>query len=284
MSVRFLLAICLSVVLIACGSQDYPPPPNQTGVRHEEQPTAPGQPQPTTAAPALEPNVYTPGYVWRIADWIGLPDSGVEDLKCRLQDQNVNHFQALGTTIGGGAILGVIIRRSGSWFFGQPYDPGPGHWFWNRLDETVKTVGQGVWRGGLTAMACDVLLAGGDYIPISGILGHEFAALSAALTLGGLSSMAATPYIEKWIGSPPQAPLNPPIGEALWQPPSGSWPKRVWAKVSDWTEKSEIGRGLRYRIGPRLVIVGVGIGAGFLVYDKLQDGPPVDPSCVDKNR
>jgi hypothetical protein len=263
------LLTCL-ILLNACGTRDYDVPQTESAVQKEEVivPSARLAGGAIAIVPREEPS---PGYLWGGLEWIGIPTSMVSKLKCKLaDDESANELKALGAAMVGGAAVGIVIKYSGSWFFGKPADSGPGHWFWNRLDETTKNVTQGALRGVVFGGVCQTALAGGNFTPFAGILGQSFAALASAITLGVLSSIAATPLIQKLMG-----PSSSSVSEAVLSSDATEKPvhgrlRRVTATIKEWSEKSTIGKGLRYRVAPGLAIVGIGAGVGLLVYDGLQ--------------
>jgi hypothetical protein len=270
-----LIAFTLAAALLlnGCGAQDYAtrPPERPPGENKTEQAPVVAEQKP------LIVRKNRPGYLFSGLKWIGVSDESVENIKCRFKDRaDVNHFNSLGVSIMGGAIIGLVIRTSGSWFFGQPIEPGPGHWFWNRLDQTIKTGAQGLTRGVLFAAVCETLLAGDNFTPLTGFLGQDFSALSAALTLGGLSAIAVSPYIRRKMGRPvsePEFALRPPGND-------GKFSHRVMMTVEEWSRTSDLGRAVRYRVAPDISIVGIGGAVGLVIYGWLQgDSPESDPGA-----
>jgi hypothetical protein len=261
------MAVILSAALLfnGCGAQDYAtrPPENTDYLKKAE----PGSKE---AKKPLMKRTNEQGYVWSGMSWIGVSDDSIENLKCRLKDRpDLSHFDSLGASILGGAIIGLVIRTSGSWFFGQPIEPGPGHWFWNRLDQTVKIGGQGLSRGALFAAVCETLLAGDNFTPLTGFLGQDFSALSAAIALGGLASIAASPYVDRKMGAPvsePEFALQSPDSEMKFS-------RRVISTVENWSRSSDLGRRVRYRIVPGVTILGIGGAVGLVMYGWLQGNP-----------
>jgi hypothetical protein len=233
--------------------------------------------------------------------WIGVSDESLRGLKCALADgPRVDHFKAFGTSILGGAIIGVVIRSSGSWFFGKPIQPGPGHWFWNRFDQAVKTGGQGSLRGALFAGTCETILAGGNLLPFRGLIGQDFNALSAATALGALTALAANPYVWMMMGEDPTGAdvpeaqtvqaADPGDGQAEGDGSDGGAPGeggvpselgplasgargrgRFTEQIRDWAKSGELHRGVRYRLAPGVLIVGIGASVGVVIYNGLQD-------------
>lgn len=286
------MVACLTFVN-ACGTRDYATPPKESVAQREEK-NIPAKLPPGTNAEIRANLVPKPppksGYIWGGLEWIGVPPSMILKLKCQLADvRTVSEFKALGSAIFGGAVIGVVVKYSGSWFFGKPAEAGPGHWFWNRLDETTKNVSQGALRGALFGGVCETALAGGNFTPFAGFLGQSFAALSSAVTLGVLSSIAATPYIEKLINQEPLPNDIPPsevqaAREAEIVSETEALRKRrpvgFRAKMREWTQTTKIGRGLRYRVAPGIAIVGIGAGVGLLIYDSLSsDDPAAKINC-----
>lgn len=288
------LTLASAFFLSACGTQDYASPPADSKVPGEEKRNpAPQSPLVNQHPPASE--WASPGYMWGGLEWIGVSNETVSGLKCRLEDgPSVSEFKVFGAAILGGAILGIVIRSSGSWFLGKPTDPGPGHWFWNRLDETIKTVSQGGFRGALLAGGCETLLAGGNFTPLAGFLGQTFAALSGAITLGVMSSIAAAPYLKRLMSADsaelakarrwrkrdshgrfkskdPDDPDDPPDENRGWGGAA--------MKLNKWSKTSDLGRGIRYRVAPGLTILGLGSGAGLIIYDWLQPDDDRKEKC-----
>lgn len=286
---RRILSILLCCSLVSCGTQDYdtaetPNIASSPATTRTSSTTDPRQTSATATAPTYEKPLlktpYHPGYLWMGLRWVGVSDDAVTRLKCTLRDsQNVNHFSAFGSTLLWGGILGIVIHASGGWLFGRPADAPSGHWFWNNFDHSVKTGFQGFARGAIFAGACDTLLAGGNLTPFAGVLGHEHAAASAAISLATMSSMAASPFVQKWLR---ETQARAATGNAS-DRPSGNLDvgrrdfKAAISNIRDWTRSSEIGRAIRYKVAPGVLIIGIGAGVGVIVHDWLQGAPTAIP-------
>lgn len=270
-----LLPILLALTVTACGSQDY----DEASKPKDVQVPAPNQSGPVdspTNEVHLAPRTPSEGYGWRLMKWIGLPDSRVEDLKCRVQDShNVDHFVAFGSALIAGAVLGPVIRGSGMWFFGKPIEPGEPHPFWGKFDQSVRSAGQGMLRGPLVAGTCEALLTGVPINPLGAALGPNFMSISTAITIGGLSAIASASKVDSWLESIlDRGPSRTNRGK-------GSLYNGI-AVAKRWSKRSELGKNLRYRVGPHLVIFGIGSGVGLLVYENLQGNFVRDENCRSK--
>lgn len=259
-----IFVVLISFLASACGSQNYddeqekPAPPATTTTASKPQ-------QPIQNVRPIEKSL-TPGYLWRGFRLVGMSDETLSALQCPLRDApGVNHFEAFGSSLFWGAILGVVIRFSDSWFLGKPVETGEGHWFWNNLDQTVRKSGQGLIRGAIFAGVCETLLAGGNFTPFNGILGQDFVALSAGLSVGGLSAIAATPLLSRYMEKQEEPPITLKEDD-----PSNPISRRIISQLNQWSKTSEIGQRFRYRVAPGLVLLGIGAGFGLLVYDHLQ--------------
>ncbi len=273
------LAMSAQLFLGACGTRDYAKPPVEGTARPEAQKNESSDRSIRSQHLMVRPSES--GYLWGGLHWVGVPDDAVKALRCQYMDRpNSNRFSAFGATIVGGAVLGVASRFSGSWFFGRPTPSEKGHWFWNRLDQTIKTGGQGLMRGALFAGVCETLLAGGNMTPFSGVLGQDFSVLASAITLGGLAAIAAAPYVQKKLGESSNAETSSEGGAE--NPPNDDGggggrnnprdlARRIASHLQDWSKSSEIGKGIRYRLMPGIVIIGIGAGFGLIVYDGLQN-------------
>ncbi|MBX3023015.1 MAG: hypothetical protein KF799_15170 [Bdellovibrionales bacterium] len=260
------------LLLSACGANDYGPPREQEG----SPPVVTDNRSPENRQrPVLRAEAST-GHLWSGLSWVRVSDETIRGWRCSLKDtDDVSDFQGFGASVLGGAVIGVVIRASGSNFLGQPIEPGPGHWFWNRLDQSIKTAGRGIVRGALLAGVCETALAGGNLTPFSGILGQDFVALSTGLTLGGLSMLAASPLIDKRLRE------KEPVEEVV----TDGAPPQVLATLRTWAHTSDAGRGLRYKLLPKITVVGAGSGIGYLVYHWIQgedeNGAAKDGECLD---
>lgn len=254
-SIKILLAAILA--LTACGTRDYettePPKPSPG----EEIALPP--PEPSQRRILLTAQKPSPGYLWGGLRWIGVPDHQLSEVMSNLaDDDNTNTFAAFGVTVVGGAILGFIIRVSNSWFFGGPIESKAGHWFWNRVDRSVKTASQGIVRGAAFGAGCHLLLTGLHPIPFDGLLGEDYRALSSSLVIGGLSSITFGHMITR-------------LAEKNWISPQSPLYYSKWGQLQEWTQTTEIGRNLRYRFLPGLIILGLGTGIGMIVFDHVHD-------------
>lgn len=234
--------LCLS--LISCGTRDYG--------QHSSTPPPPvNQPKPIQSEHPRTYQVKEPGYVWRGLRWFGLEDDKVNSLKEALNDDSqTDAFCAFGSTVIGGAILGLVIRFAGNWVFGQSVSVASKSPVWNRIEAMGKTTGQGTLRGALTGAGCYLLLTGLSPIPYSGLLGMDFKGLSSALVLGGLAGIAFSPYARSIVRK------NRPL----------------WKDVRRWTGSSELTNYTRYQVAPGLMILGIGAGMGLLVFTGCRAG------------
>ncbi len=228
-----------------------------------------GDAQVGTAAIGLE-RVSTPeeGQLWRGIDWlrdnfdwVEIPDESLDSLKEGLQDQLPSriNFDALGMAVIGGAVLGVVIRGSGSWFFGGPVEPHEYHPLLKKAHKAISATVQGSVRGGGFAGGCYLLLTGLDPF-YSGLYGQAYGALAAATVTGGMASGAALNIIQKIVNmdfSQPPKIRRGHLGRGL-------------DKLEKWTTGTKIGKGVRYKVVPGLVMVGVGAGVGVWVFHEIQ--------------
>lgn len=296
---RYLLAASLAVS--ACGTRDYPPVPQQDSIPTEERISTP--PARSSSTPTIIPSRAKPGYLWSAMDWVKVPNESVKDMRCALGDgPKVDDFEAFGTALLGGALLGLVIRSSDSWFFGKPIEPAPGHWFWSRLEQGFKIGAQGAVRGALFAGACEVALAGSTLVPFRGLLGHNFSAVSAAATLAGMAALAGNPYVRHLFREDPSGRLKTAeeateseraaeaeaaaeaqakeeeamvTGEP--QPP----PPRIRKRDRLWSATAELREGFHYRVAPGIMIVGIGTGIGLITYNWLQhEEAYIDWACT----
>jgi hypothetical protein len=283
-SFPFLRFASLCWLLTACGTQDYESPPKT------EKRILPVLPVPVSSRAAPSPpdsglrdsplikRVVQPGYLFRALRWMGVSPDTIASWTLPLEDRpGVNHFGAFGTSVTGGAIIGVLVRYSGSWFLGRPSNVKDGPWVWERLRGNFANAGKGLLRGALYGGLCETALAGGNLTPLDGILGQNFTALSAAISLGTLSSAAAGPLARRWVGKIP----TPAQLKKLTFPTRGG--SLVLRRLRYWSQTHSLGRAIRYRLVPGLSIVIVGSGVGFLIYEKIQSGaaqPDVEASSL----
>lgn len=268
MRMKFLVLSRLLIVTVfllnACGSDDYGPDHSEQGKTAQGKPEQKVPPPATGQMSMIEQREARTGFIWQGLGWLGLNDGMVSDFKSRLaDDKQTNPFCTFGASVLGGAVLGLVVRASGSWFFGGPVEPKPGHWFWNSLNKTVQSGGRGILRGGLFGGGCYLLLTGLSPLPFSGLLGQSFRALSSSIVLGGMSLGAASPFIRRMIGKD-WTDTESPIGKALSRT---KWTRQGAEKFQHWSESTEIGEGIRYRVIPGLVILGIGAGIGMLIYE-----------------
>ncbi len=293
----FLRLSVLYWVLASCGTQDYEPrPKTEAKAKSDQEIIADGVPIPIPVpipesiddpsekiltveieekAPTSDADDSTlqerlferdpaTGYLWRLLETAGVPPETLDTLAQPLEDlPGVNRFEAFGTSVVGGAIFGVLVRYSGSWFLGKPADTTRGAWIWDRFGAHLSNTGNGLLRGGLYGGLCETALAGGNIIPFAGILGQNFSALSAAISLGSISSVAAGSFAKKWVG---EIPKHTRKKKTL----PKSKQKLVLARLQHWSQTTPLGQTLRYRVLPGISFVLVGSGVGLLVYDSLQ--------------
>ncbi len=268
----------ISLSLVAgCGTRDYGAPQEPKTLEKEVRDALEeqmGAQEREGVQPQMAPLPFgqrveeSEGYLWRGLDWGGVSEERVTQIQDWLSDheETRNNFDALGLTILGGAALGVVMKVSGSWFFGGPVEGHESHWFWRKLDEAAKGTTQGLVRGSLFAGGCYLLLTGIDPLPYTGLLGQQYTALSSALVLGGMSAGAASVFTKKFL----RRNLNDPNAHLSLSLPSNNVVGKGMHAIQQWTTSSVLGRGLRYQVVPGLVIVGVGSGVGVLVFDFLQ--------------
>ncbi|MCB0355484.1 MAG: hypothetical protein KDD40_00665, partial [Bdellovibrionales bacterium] len=178
-----------------------------------------------------------------------------------------SEFTALGTAAIGGAVIGVIMRSTGSWFFGKPVDSPVGHWFWRTIDKVIKNNKAGVVRGGTFASAFYLTLAGMPSLSFKGLLGMQFSSFSCSVALGGMTVLA-TGNIIKNINREDWRHPKSRLGRWLNHTDTG---KNAMAKMQEWTSETQLGRFVRYNVSPGLFILGLGSGIGLIVYDYLEE-------------
>jgi hypothetical protein len=111
-------------------------------------------------------------------------------------------------------------------------------------------------------------------LPFDGLLGESFRSLSAALVLGGMSAAAAAPLVNKFAASD-------------WTKISETFKGQKLAdgvqKIQKWTTTSELGKGLRFQLGPGLVVAGIGAGVGVVMHHYCEVAKPsfVDTAAKD---
>ncbi|PIT99300.1 MAG: hypothetical protein COT74_09860 [Bdellovibrionales bacterium CG10_big_fil_rev_8_21_14_0_10_45_34] len=294
-SALVLFSFVILVISVRCGTQDYGEP-----VPHEDKaspaPPAIEQPLPPTvpATPAADTNsrgsakeenlavmnvesaprrgVFAPvdydkeGYFWKSLSWVGIPDGSIHGFKSSFIDgPDTNEFEALGMSIIGGAVLGLVIRGSGSWLFGRPIETKSGHRFWQTLEKASKATAQGAVRGGLAAGACFLFLSGTG--PYNGVLGGDFTAASAALSLAGVASIATGAALSQMS----QRHWDYIKAQVKSRFPEHSLVGRNGNRIAEWTRHSEIGDTVIHKIAPGIFIAAIGAGVGVIVYQWLDD-------------
>lgn len=263
---RRVINLVLCFAISACGTRNYEERPvTDSRIRPILQGRTPILPQQGQIPRPVEEPVHV-GYLWRGLSWMGVNDADLNSFKDGIRDgPGANSFQTLGSVITGSAVLGLVIRASGSWFLGRPVDVQSGHWFWQTAERAARGSGRGIVRGALLGGACYGLLVGVNPIPFDGLLGSEFDAFSAATALAAMSALSVGPYAQK-IVEPGWGNPEKPFGRWLNQFP----PAKAGADfIHDWTQGSPLGRGMRYKVAPGLIIVGIATGVGLLVYNSL---------------
>ncbi|RME14066.1 MAG: hypothetical protein D6797_09720 [Bdellovibrio sp.] len=262
--------LIFTFVLSSCGTREYKerpktPPPFSLSPQIEEQPFITN----TDDIPN-ETHQNNEGYLWKGLNWIGVSEENLSFLESRLQDNiHSNDFKTLGSVLVGGAILGILIRINGSWFFGGPIETKSYHGFWRTLEKTKTAVGQGMVRGSLFAGSCYYLLKGVDSISFDGILGPSFKSLSSSIILGGMAALSTSTLIRSIIDAD-WTDNSHVIGKII---DHSKMVKTTVQRFQDWTNKTTIGQKVRYKIAPNLFLVGLGSGVGIVVYDFLQSSP-----------
>jgi hypothetical protein len=56
---------------------------------------------------------------------------------------------------------------------------------------------------------------------------------------------------------------------------------KIFNHLKQWSSTSDIGLGVRYRFIPGVMILGIGGGFGYLIYDGLTGDSPADPACTE---
>lgn len=213
-------------------------------------------------------NTIEQGYIWDMMSWVGVSNDNISEFKSELVDhEGTNTFNTFGTTLLGGAILGLVIRSSDSWFFGGPIPTKEGHWFWRKLNKTSKLTTQGLVRGGMFASGCHLALTGLNPISYDGLLGEGFTAMSASIILGGMSSLALSPYMNKIMKK--DWKLNNLSGNPISQNPG--FIRTTATNIVEWSKSSQLGKGIRYKLIPGISILGLGSGVGLIIYNYLQN-------------
>jgi hypothetical protein len=277
-----MLSLILAGVFSACGTRDYQKPPADYG-----QPVPPRENEPR-AEPTARPRVTTEGsgagYLWKGLRWAEVPQSQIDGVRCRLADGiDTSRLQAFSSALISGAVIGVIGKFSNAWLFGKPEEnPPEGHWFWNNFDHTLRQFFGGAFRGALLVAGCQTILSGGNVTWFSGILGENYTALSTALSAGAFASIASKPYVWKRWSKMPQRPIILPSSQS---PPAfngyADYTSQVFKHLKEWSSTSDIGLGIRYRFVPGVMILGIGGGFGYLIYDGLTGDSPADPACTE---
>lgn len=260
--------LVLLSVFTACGTREYEMP-------EEEESPAEEQIQVTQSPWLIDQDEGSEaGYLWDGLNWVGVSDDFITYLQTSLTDNmRTNTFSSFGTTVMGGAVLGLIVKASGSWFLGGPVNSQSSHWFWQQTNKALSSWGQSVVRGGLFSGACYLVLSGARPLPYDGILGHDFTALSSAISLGVMASIASSPIIFHLVRQDWSNP-NSLLGKVA------SHYGRVGQatlKIQRWSNSTNIARGIRYQLAPGIVILGIGSGLGIIIYEVLQDSTDDTP-------
>ena len=281
---RAILSFVIAGIFAACGTRDYEKPPTDYG-----QPVPPRENE-TRAEPTARPRITTEGsgtgYLWKGMRWAEIPQNQITNVKCKIADSmDTNRGQAFSAALVSGAVIGVIGRFSNAWILGKPKDvPPEGHWFWNNFDHTVRNFFGGAGYGALLVGGCQTLLSGGNVTWFNGVLGDQYTALSTALAAGAFSSIASKPYIWNRWAQKPQRPIVLPSNDP---PPRfngySEYTGKVFRHLKQWSSTSDIGLGLCYRFVPGVMILGIGGGAGYLIYQGLTGDEPADPACTESD-
>jgi hypothetical protein len=283
-TIKIIMSLILAVAFSACGTRDYQKPPTDYG-----QPVPPRQNEPRaerTARPRVTTEGSGAGYLWKGLRWAEIPQSEIDEVKCHLADSiDTSRLQSFSSALVSGAVIGVIGKFSNAWLFGKPEDlPREGHWFWNNFDRTIRNTFGGAFRGALLVGGCQTLLSGGNITWFSGVLGEEYTALSTALSVGAFASIASKPYIWNRWAKMPQRPAVLPANEP---PPAfngyANYAGKAFRHLKEWSSTSDIGLGIRYRFVPGVMILGIGGGLGYLIYQGLTGDSPADPACTESS-
>lgn len=305
------LALIMSALLAGCGTQEYAKPPGPISNKGSAGPsdllnnsevltTESNSPSATNGILTAEP--ARKGHAWRWLEWYGVNEQDVDKLRCRYRDTDgVKAMDAFGAAIEGGVIIGIVVRASGSVFFGKPVDDHHGHGghgghghhghhqdihvtvqnkversVWGHLNMAIRHATVAGINGGVFVGGCQTILAGGNWTSFDGLLGHDFAGLSAATALGIGSYVALRPWIRRLFGDPPE-PKEPTMDTSLLHveppplPKDGKPPKGpgVFKRLANWSAASGFNRGVWYYIMPEVAVVFLSERIGVMVYNKL---------------
>lgn len=313
MRTHLTLILCASM-LVSCGTQDYAKRPEEPGTPKARTVTPQSTPLPVRP-PLLSSGQHNKGHLWGAMRWFGLSNQTVENLRCSYGDRGgVHDFNAFGASFVGGAVIGVVVRYSGSLFFGSPANDGHGHGpdggsavggavgslharsFWNRIYRASDhVIGAGLSAGAFVG-GCQALLAGTKFPPWDGLLGNDYSAFSSAVAVALATGVAVSPWVYKAFGEAP--PRIPKPSSFISQPPpsdgDGVTPKPTMtqrlanmpARIKNWSEESGFSNGFWYRLMPGVVVLGVSNSVGMIVYDRLynddlarEHGYPLPVGC-----
>lgn len=207
------------------------------------------------------------GYLWDGMEWIGVSDEHIDYLQESLIDnEHTSDYSTMGTALIGGAILGIIIRSSGSWILGKPIEYPPKHPFWQKLEKVIKTTTKGGVRGGALAGAIHLALSGLPALSYKGLLGLQYGILSCSVALGSLSAIASGTVFNN-INKGDWSQPNSFIGK--WIHNNSKHGKNTMDNLQKWTTETEIGQFARYKIAPGVFVIGISTGVGLIVYNSL---------------
>lgn len=232
-----LLSLSLSaLLLVGCGTQDYPSPSVDDAGQFPTQQN--GADNSNTTASAFHTQPLSTGYFWRGLPLIGFAQDYVGRLRCQYQDpKGTRSLDAFGEALATGMIAGMVFSASRDGSDNVPHDDHGGHSSQGpSLSSTVRRVLAAGVQGGIFVGACQTALAGGNWTSFSGILGQDFAGLSSSLVAGGSSFAALRPWVHRFFRSD-----TPSTG----------------------------GKAILFRIMPDASVLIFSTGVGFLVYHQL---------------
>lgn len=193
-------------------------------------------------------NEQSSGWTWEAMEFVGVNPQTVDAIHESLADTSQEStFEAIGATAVLGAIIGIIVKASGSSAFGGPVNSEASHAVWNRLDRMRKSGGRSAFNGATFNLGCFVLFRGLHPLALEGLFGHAHSALSAATALAFSASIAASANTAR-------------VTRALLARKS----------FKKFTGASELKKDTILKITNTLFVVGVGSGVGYLVYQGLQ--------------